>query len=851
MRTVICLLLLITSLIGLRAGGANVTLTGTVTDAVSGEPVPFATLLLMGTDRGTLTDDTGHYTLTTALAFDSVRVAAMGYQTTTVAGPRRHQGNVTFDVRLLPTGVLLGTVIAKPKREHYSKKNNPAVEFMERIRASRDRWDPRQRHDNYNYDKYERITLAINNYKTGDDTLITGKKPGHLDFVKEYLDTSLLTGVPILNIAIREKNSTVHHRLNPEAEKEHVHALRRSGMDEFLDRNSTQKLYEDVMREINVYQNDIPLLQQRFVSPLSKIAPDFYKYYLTDTIDVDSVRCVELTFVPRNAASMGFTGRFYVPVGDTTMFIKRIVMRVPHDINLNFVRNIQITQDFEKDSDGTRLKTSDDMALDAVIAPGLPGVYIRRRTYYTEHNYDPAPNQKIFDRGIDQIYAMDAYSKNADYWNRTRVAPISEGERNMERLMARFREIPLFYWGEKVIRAFASGYVPTSKHSKFDFGPLTSTISTNEVEGLRLRAGGITTGNLSKRWFGRGYVAYGFKDHRWKYGAEAEYSFNNKEYHSREFPVHALRATSLYDMEMLGQTFTSNNQDNMFMSWRRAKDIQMLYHRVNKLEYILELENNFSLTARLQNERREPSRWMTFVNGLGERFGHYTINSMKVELRYAPGEKFYQQKTGRLPINFDAPVFILSHTWAPKGVAGNPWAVSTTEASFNKRFWLSAFGYVDAVIKGGHTWTQSPYPNLLIPNANLSYFNQVESFSLLNPMEFVNDSYAQWDMTYWMNGALLNLVPYLKKLRLREALIFRGLSGHLSEKNRPWLNPGLFAFPTAANTQLMTGTPYMEAGIGLDNVLKFLRIDYTWRLTYRNNPGACRHGIRFMIHVSF
>ncbi len=850
LRTVIAIIFIITLLMAQRLSADNLTISGTVRDASTHEPIPFATILLMGSDRGTLTDDAGKYTITTALSFDSIRSGAMGYETKTLKGPLTRSGKVRFDINLDPTGVLLNTVIAKPKKEHYSKKNNPAVEFMQRIRTTRDGNDPRLIHPDYNYDKYERITLAINDYKHKEDSSKKGK-PGRFDFVKEYLDTSAIDGKPILNISVREKSSTVHHRRDPKAEKEYVRALRNSGMDEFIDRQSLQRLYEDVLRDIDVYQNDITLLQTRFVSPLSHIAPDFYKFYLTDTVTVDSVRCIELTFVPRNPASMGFTGRFYVPEGDSTMFIKRIVMRVPHDINLNFVKDLVITQDYRRDADGTRLKTMDDMILVAQVLPGTPGLYARRKTVYSDHDYLPAPDQKIFNRGIDQIYAPDAYSKSDDYWEGNRKAPIAEGEKNMERMMERFRSVPLYYWGEKIIKTFSKGYITTGKNSKFDFGPLTSTISHNSVEGLRLRAGGITTANLSRRWFGRGYAAYGFKDHKWKYSAEVEYSFRDKEYHSREFPVHSIRATHLYDMNMLGQSFTTNNQDNMFLSWRRAEDIQMLYHRVTKLEYILEMENNLSVTARLKSERQEPTRYMTFVNGYGRSFGHYTTNSVTVELRWAPGEKFFQMTTGRLPINFDAPVFTLSHTWAPKWIPGNNFAVSKTEASFNKRFWFSAFGYLDALVKGGHVWTRSLYPDLLLPNANLSYFNQIETFALMNPMEFVNDSYAQIDLTYWANGALLNLIPGVKRLKLREALLFRGLWGHLSHKNRPWENPELFEFPAVANTQLMSNTPYLEAGVGVDNLFKILRLDYVWRLTYRNTPGACRSGIRLMIHFSF
>lgn len=173
-------------------------------------------------------------------------------------------------------------------------------------------------------------------------------------------------------------------------------------------------------------------------------------------------------------------------------------------------------------------------------------------------------------------------------------------------MIQRLRKDPIYYWGEKAVKTFASGYITTGGPSKFDIGPLTSTFSSNTVEGFRLRLGGMTTAALSNRWFARGYAAYGFRDHKWKYSGELEYSFRDKRQHSREFPVHSIRATHMYDMNMLGQNFVSNNQDNMFMSWKRMEDVQMTYHRVTKLEYILEMENNFTVKARIQNERRNP-----------------------------------------------------------------------------------------------------------------------------------------------------------------------------------------------------------------------------------------------------
>lgn len=849
LRALTCVIILLLSIafIPVSSAARNVTVRGVVRDSLTREPIPYASVLLKGTDRGVLTDDNGCYTIVTTLPFDSVMGSSLGYTTKSVAA-RKKGDNIKVDIDLVSTGVLLGEVIAKPKKEHYSKKNNPAVAFMEKIRHTQDLNDPR-RHDNYNYNKYERITLALNDYQFNDSAKRGFDKM--FSFIKEYIDTSEVSGKPILNVALREKLSSVHYRRDPKGEKEYVTGLRSSGIDEMLDKQSMQTFYEDVLREVDVYDNDIVLMQTRFVSPLSRIAPDFYKFYLTDTVFVDTTRCVELTFVPRNPSTMGFTGRFYVPVGDTTMFIKRIVLRVPHDINLNFINELVISQDYEKAPDGSRLKTKDDMILEAGVLPGSGGMYGRRHTVYDSHNFEPAPDASIFKRGVAQIYAPGAEYRDKNFWEDNRKIEIAQGENSMEKMMERMRQVPLFYWTEKVVKLLVSGYVPTAEKSYFDVGPMTSLVSYNSVEGLRLRAGGMTTANLSRRWFARGYGAYGFRDHKWKYMAELEYSFRDKDYHSREFPMHSLRATQLYDLNRLGQISTVHNADNFFLSVSRLPDRQMTYHRVSKLEYILETEQHFSLEARIQQERQYSTPYMTFINGYGENFRHYTINSFRLQLRYAPGEKFYQLKTGRTRINFDAPEMTLSHTYAPKGFMGNPFALNVTEASFFKRIWLSAFGYVDLTLKGGHVWSRTPYPGLLIPGANLSYLIMPDLFSCMNPMEFINDSYAQWDLTYWANGLILNYIPIVKRLKLREAFMFKGVWGHLSDRNKPWLNPDLYGFPAINNTQLMSDTPYMEVGVGLDNLLKVFRVDYTWRLTYRDNPGACKQGLRFTFHFSF
>lgn len=841
-RILTLLLLAVNALLGAPTVDAAVYhARGFVTDSVSGEPIPFAAIEAKDAFTKVLADENGYFRIDTPRSFSMIEVSAIGYSPSTVEVDNNNSRDVR--VRLHASGISLGEVTAKPKKEHYTKKDNPAVALMRKIKEGGSRTDPR-RNSYYGYDQYDRITLAINNV-TDSDVII--KRFPHL---ANYIDTSDVTHNPILNISVKEKFATVNNRLSPRSTKTYITGIRRRGVDDVFDQQSIQTFLEDVLREIDVYDNDINILQNRFVSPLSRIAPDFYKFYI-DTVasaaSPDEKRQV-LKFVPRTAASFGFTGRLYLAPGDTTMFIERIEMNVPHNINLNFIDHLYITQEFERAPDGSRLKTLDDLTLEMNFF-GMK-MYTRRNTAYAAHSFEPVADG-TFEGGPPVEEMKGAGSRTDEFWASHRLIPVTDSEDHMHLMVEELRRNKLYYWGEKILHALTSGYVGTGKPSKIDIGPINTFLSGNTLEGLRMKFGGITTSAFSPRWFFRGYGAYGTRDHKWKYLAEAEYSFHDKRIHAREFPVHSLMLTSKYDVDMLGQHYMFTNPDNFVLSIKRCKDTQITYKRENKLTYTLELYNNFSLKATAGSRQQIASRLMHFVDGYGRNFNSYTENFVGIELRYAPGERFFQTRSQRIPVNFDAPVIVLSHTVAPRGLGSTRFTLNVTELSFQKRIWFSAFGYLDMIFRGGHVWSSVPYPSLLIPNANLSYTIQPESFTLMNAMEFLNDSYGSWDLTYWANGAIFNYIPYLKKLKLREVVSFKGLCGHLSRKNRPWLDPELFRFPEVAHTRLMTATPYMEISAGIDNIFKVLRLDYVWRLTYRHDYAAPLGGLRVALHVTF
>ncbi len=744
----------------------------------------------------------------------------------------------------------LKEVVIKKKRQKYSKKNNPAVDLMEKVRLDRNKSNP-QNENYYNYDKYEKTVLALNEF---DENLLkhSGKIGKQFNFFSNFIDTAAWTGKTILDVSLKEKASTVISGSKRAHDHEIVKGLRSKGLDDDFNQDNVRKIFEDILREIDIYGNDIALMQNRFVSPLSVIAADYYKYEIVDTLNIGGEQCVELSFVPRNPESFSFNGKIYIPVEDSIKYVKRISMRVPKAINLNYVDNIFVSQNFKKDSLGNVHKTLDDLCLEMQFIPGTPKLYGMRQVRYSGFSYDDIEEySEISALSGKEIITKDAENRDNLFWESLRSIPLSHAESNMENMMSMFRKQPLLYWTEKVLKVLVNGYITTGNPSKFDIGPVNTIISHNTAEGWRFRVGGITTPALSPHVFARAHIAYGLRDKKIKYTGELEYSFIPKTYYSREFPVNSIRATYQYDTDQLGQHYLFTNSDNVFLSLRRMRSDFITYRKLAKIEYNLELRNNLSFGIELRREIQEATQWMPFILPGGVNDKRFTQSVAKLTVRYAPGEKFVQAATSRMPINLDAPIFMLTHEFGPKGFLGADFTLNKTELSAQKRFWFSSFGYSDIVLKGGIIWSQVQFPALLWQNANISYTIQPESYTLLNPMEFAMDRFASLDFSYYMNGLIFNRIPYINKLKLREILTFKGFMGKLTDKNNPEYNPNLYRFPTESNTIDMGNKPYMEIGVGLDNILTILRVDYVWRLTYRDRPDIDKSGLRISLHFSF
>lgn len=841
---------------------ASAQIKGMVTDSLTNEPLMYITVQYEGKGVGAITNAEGEYQVETRKGWDELMFSAIGYITKRV---KLTPDTKVLNVQLAPADVMLSEVVVKPKKEKYSRKNNPAVDFMRKVIANKKALKLEE-NDYYQYQKYEKMKMSINDVTPEKMEKGIYKK---FSFFKDQVEVSPKTNKMILPISIKETASRTIYRKSPKSEKTIIEGMNSTGIEEFFNTGDMLgTILNDVFSDINIYDDDIRLLQRRFVSPIGRGAITFYKYYLMDTLMVDKQECVHLTFVPQNPQDFGFTGHLYV-VKDSTYAVKRCTMNLPKRTGVNFVDNMDIVQEYEQLPDGNWVLTDDDMTVELVFVKGIQGLEVQRTTKYTDYKFDEI-EPRLFRLKGNVIKEANMLAKSDEYWAKVRQVPLTKKESNMDIFMNRIEQIPGFKYVIFGAKALIENFVETGSKehpSKVDIGPINTMITSNYVNGTRFRLSAMTTGNLHPHWSFSGYGAYGTKDKKWFYSGQAAYSFNKREYVLWEFPKHYLAFKYTYDVMSPMDKYLMTDKDNMFVGWKWTTVDQMSYIRDATLTYELETNSGFSVMAMARHRNDQPAGVLQYWKNNGKVAGQWdatntlvhdmTTTELGVTLRYAPGETFVNTKQRRVPVSLDAPVFTLSHTAGFKGVLGGEYNFNLTELSLRKRIWFGSWGKLDVTARAGAQWNTVPFPLLNLPMANLSYITQNnESFNLIDNMEFLNDRYASLALSYDMNGKLFNRIPLIKRLKWRERFRIRGLWGTLTDKNNPYKsnNPDLFLFPMRnglPTSYVMGKTPYVEASVGIYNIFKLIHIEYVRRLTYTNMPGVQKDGIRFMILTIF
>lgn len=839
-----CLFIFLSSGINSFAQSTSKTIIkGVVSDAKTGEPVPFASAYLKGTTVGTITDNKGKYTIETNVSATKIEFSYLGYQT---ESQNISQGKEqTFNIRLKLSIISLDEVTIKPKRVGYKNKNNPAVELIDKVIANKS-VNRKEAFDYLEYKQYEKIQFALSNVT---ERFKKGNLFGKFKSVFENVDTTKRVGNGILHLFIKETLSDHYFRKNPEAVKEIVKAEKTINLDEYLDENGITSHLKYVFQNINIYDNEILFLTNKFISPIASTAPLFYRYYIVDTLNVNNIKCIRLFFEPRNQADFLFHGHLYVTL-DSSYAIRKIDIGLNKNINIDWIQDISIVQDFDQFGQKGWLISKDEIEVDFGIMKNSMGLYGQRTISYKDYKINEPIDDKIF-KGPEKIEKIDLATKNPDFWETNRYIPLNKSENGIYAKVDSIKKIPAFKMRMKLIMLVSTNFLNLGK---IYLGPDDSFFSFNSLEGARLRMGGMTTPDFSKKLNFDAYTAYGFKDQLFKYRAGITYSLSPRTIY--EFPVKSIRVSYENDYKVPGQELQFAQRDNLFLSVNRGTAEKLLLNRTFKTEYLNEFENHFSILTGYSFTRQSARGELTFntvdYRSLTNNVSNINISELYTTLRYAPNETFYQGRLYRSPFPSREPVISLEIAGGTKSI-GSDYDYLRLQLSVSRRIYLSVLGYTDISLDGGKIFGKVPYSQLFVHAGNQSYTYQKNAYNMMNFLEFVSDQYVSVNAEHCFNGFFFNKVPLLKKLKLRELVTCKIIYGGVTKTNNPDYQSDLFKFPMTTSgipeTYTLERKPYAEAGIGVSNIFKVLRVDLIQRFTYLNLPNVSKTGFRLQFRL--
>ena len=820
---------------------------GTVTDAGNKQPLPFVTVSFEGTSIGGRSDNSGKYAISTTGAYTHIKVSYVGYKDASLAiMPGKQQ---VINIRLFPESQALKEVdIKSGKKPKYRNKDNPAVELIRQVIAHK----PQNRPESYAYVEYKEYDKMMFSFANVSDKLADKKFFRKYKFVIDNRDTTSVPGKSLLPVYLDEKLFQYYYRKEPEKTKTTVLGEKKVDFGPAVDAEGVSQYFKHMYADIDIYQNSINLLLNNFLSPIAESAPTYYKFFITDTVVINNTKVVELSFTPRNTEDLLFEGKIYITL-DGHYAVQHAKLYVNKDINLNFIKTMHINLDFEQNPDGryhlSKSTILADFGLTKTKNGGLFG--IRTRTFG-----DYAVNKPHADTTYEnqEVRTSDEAShRSNEFWAQNRLDTLTTAESKVYTNTDSLRNMPSFRRTMDIATLLFAGY---KGFGPFEIGPANTFYSFNPVEGFRLRIGGRTTPELSKRYYFETYAAYGFKDQKWKYFGSATYSLNDKSIY--KFPQNYIRASYQKDVTIPGEDLQFVEEDNFLLSFKRGNNDKYLYNVFYKLDYMHEYYDHFSYEFTFTNRTQSPAGSLYFDNILNNEpntVNDLTTSEVAVNLRYAPNEQFYQGKIYRIPIPTKYPIFSLSFTEGLKDVFNSSYSYSKLHAQIDKRFYNSQFGFADVRVEAGHIFGQVPYPLLNIFRANQTYAYDLYSYNLMNFLEFVGDHYESINIDQHFQGYFFNKIPLFNKLKWREVASFKGIWGGVSNENNPLLHPNLYQYPVDGNGQPIThalgSTPYIEASVGIENIFKFVRIDLVRRFTYLDQPDVAKWGIRTLVQFDF
>ncbi len=794
-------------------------ISGKVIDADTKEPLPFVNIVFQNSKVGTSSDLDGNYKIETYYGTDSLIATFLGYK----AAVRKVRLDKTQQINFeLKSGdIQLKEVVIK-------YKGNPAHIILDRVKRNK-KANNREKYDYYEYEVYNKVEFDLNNIT---EDFKNKKVFKNFQFIFDYVDTT--EEKEFLPMFMTESVSDFYYKRTPKSEREYIKASKISGTSN----ESVTKFLGDMYQKVNIYDNYVSVFGKSFVSPISDNGLSFYRYYLKDSLYIDGKFCFEIEFIPKHRQDPVFDGVMWI--ADTTYAVKRIKAGISENANINFINGFEVEQEYTHVENKFWMLEKDKLKVDFQLGENVMGMYGRKFTSYRDFKINQEIDEEYFE-GIDNVnVAKDANIKTEEYWQEARHDSLSANQLGIYEMVDSVKNVPAFKTFLDIIQLAFTGY---KEVGLFEIGPYFNLYSYNPVEGSRFRFGGRTSNEFSTRIMFNGYLAYGTLDERFKYNFGFLYKLN-------DIPRTTLNFQYKRDVEQLGLSQNAFSEDNILSSFlRRNPNDKLTDVQEVKTELYREWITGFSNTLILKKRQMSPLGSLKYQRfDPNPEVGLYDdnfLNTTEIGLhtRFAYKETFLEGEFERISLGTKYPILEFQVGFGFKDLLDGDYTYQKMEIAISDGIKLGVYGNTRYRLTAGKYFGTLPYPLLEIHNGNESYFYDRMAFNLMNFFEFVSDQYATFMIEHHFDGYFLNKMPLFRKLKWREVLTYRAVTGSLEDKNKAEM-----VLPS--NIYELTA-PYMEVAAGIENIFKVLRVDVMWRLNYLDHPDIAKFGIRAAFEFSF
>ncbi len=788
---------------------------GKVYDSQTNEPLPYVNVSFKGLTIGTITSESGEFFLESRTASDTLVVSFVGYQPKRIAIKKGVYQEL--NVKLEPEAIEIAAVIVKPGESQANR-------IIRNIIKNKDRNNPA----NYTYSckSYNKIQVDINNI---DEDIKKRKVFNQFQFIWDYVDTNAITGKTYLPIFITESISDYYYSASPKMEKEVIRATKMSGVNNESVAQFTGKIYQSV----NIYDNYINIFDQGLVSPIANVGLLYYKYILLDSAYIGNRWCYQISFKPRRKMEPTFTGDLWV--NDSTWAIVKVQVRLAEMVNLNFVNDMVATAEFTPLNDTLWFPKQMTLFVDFNLTDKTTGFFGHKTISYSDVRLNAGFPTEIVNMPTNLKVEEGALNQREEFWSEARPFELTPKEAGIYQMVDSIQQVPMYKTFIDIIDMFVNYYYTVGY---WEFGPYYQTYSFNEIEGNRFKVSGRTSNKFSRKVMFNGFLAYGDKDERFKWGVGSLYMINKN-------PREAVSINYKSDIEQLGQSPYALTEDNILTSFLRrnpnnkltlVKDFTAYYEK----EWFVGLSNKLTFSHRIIY----PTDFIPFIpiNGSGE-LKSITTSTVTLNTRWIKDERYVSGEFEKVSLGSDWPEINLNITKSFKGFAGSDFDFWKVHLNYYHKFNVNPIGYSRFIVDAGKIFGKVPYPLLQLHEGNETYAFDRYAFNMMNYYEFASDQYLSLYLEHHFQGFFLNRFPLLRRLKWREVATAKYLIGSISNENKQVLQ-----FPVGLGE---VSKPYMEVSAGVENIFKVIRVDALWRLTHLDNPNIQPFGIRVGLQIIF